>query len=121
MGTVNLSLSELVTGGPGMDAMHEAHHVHHHQIPGADLQPDEETAEDEVNVPLRPIFLLLSPVSAAAQASGSCPLFHTLPRTLRGWTLKGFCMRGCCLAKQHQHLARHVYSVRMITELLCSN
>ena len=50
MGTVNLSLSELVTGGPGLDAIHEAHHGHHHhQIPGADLQPDEETAEDEVD------------------------------------------------------------------------
>ena len=52
MGTVNLSLSELVTGGPSLDGMHEAHHVHH-QVPGAggaadDLQPDEETAEDEV-------------------------------------------------------------------------
>ena len=45
---MNLSLSELVTGGPGLDAMHEAHHGHHHQIPGADLQPDEDTAEDEV-------------------------------------------------------------------------
>jgi len=51
MGTVNLSLSELVTGGPGLDAIHEAHHHgHHHQMPGADLQPDEETAEDEVHV-----------------------------------------------------------------------
>ena len=56
MGTVNLSLSELVSdSGPGLDGMHEAHHVHH-QVAGAggggdDLQPDEETAEDEVRVP----------------------------------------------------------------------
>ena len=48
MGTVNLSLSELVTGGPGLDSIHEAHHAHHHQMPVADLPADEETAEDEV-------------------------------------------------------------------------
>jgi hypothetical protein len=54
MGAVNLSLSDLVAGGAGLDGMHEAHHVHH-PVPGGvgasdDLQPDEETAEDEVRV-----------------------------------------------------------------------